>query len=95
MTRQQAYDLLYEKLSEIEGAITFEDDNTKSIEVETEDCLVILEHKGSYYEYELFIANKEGFTTVDIAILYEEVEDYKWCWKWLKTLGITEAIFQC
>lgn len=95
MTRKQAYDLLYEKLSEIEGAITFEDDNIKSLELDKNDCLVILEHKGSHYDYELFIENKEGFTTVDIAILYKEVEDYKWCWKWLKTIGITEDIFQC
>jgi len=51
---------------------------------------VELKIPGQHYELEVFIANAEGYTTVDIEVIRIDIEDHTWCWKHLNRIGITK-----
>jgi len=95
MTREEAFERLWDELREKGGV---EEDPLaphRGMTYEGGEVFVEIEEEGAHYELEVFIAVEgAGFTTVDIYVLLDDVEDHSWCWEQLNKIGITEEIFE-
>jgi hypothetical protein len=93
--RQESFETLWDALVDKGAEEHDKYGPTRELVYNTEKVGVTLEKPGAYYELEVFIgAIGSGFTTIDIYVLIEEVEDHKWCWEQLNKIGINKNIFE-
>jgi hypothetical protein len=93
MNREEAFETLWNKLKDMGGFdpsreqcnswLLYKDDVTNT-------C-IHLNRNGDYYKYQVYIG-ASGFTTIDISVLLENIEDHNWCWDMLSDIGIEKSL---
>lgn len=95
MERKQAHEVLKQKVLDMGGhaikGCTYVEIKVDGVKTPTH---ISVDDNGKTYELQVFLACEHGFTTIDIAHLLEDNDEYEWCWGLLKRVGITEDIFK-
>lgn len=95
MDRKEAFKTLWNKLEKVGGynpSYNNVDDNWLLYEDHDNNFHVHLCRNGDDCEYQIYIGGSEGFTTVDIQVLIEDIEDHRWCWHQLNKIGIEKSL---
>ena len=90
MSRKEAFNILWKYLEgKFDCTILYD----KELNCQVKDVGIELIRQGEHYEYQIYLANMaNGFTTIDVQVLLEEIEDHEWCWSILKYLGFKKEM---
>ena len=94
MSREEAFEILWNKLKEMGGFDPSKEQcNSWLLYKDTLTSICVhLNRNGDYYDWQVYIGAPSGFTTIDISVLLDNVEDHNWCWNMLNDIGIEKSL---
>ena len=94
MSREEAFEILWNKLKEMGGLDPSVEQGNKWLLYKNTatDICIHLKRNGDYYDWQVYIGAPSGFTTIDISVLLDGIEDAEWCWDMLNDIGIEKSL---